>query len=307
MLMQIFANSALLSSGWANNVRISIEQGVIKAIHFQIVLNPNDRHVDTLLPALPNLHSHSFQRAMAGMSEYRAKDHESFWTWRDLMYRFLDQLRPDDVMAIAAMTFMEMQKVGYGSVGEFHYVHHQPGGKPYNDMAELSVRILEAAAETGIGLTHLPVLYSYGSVHKTPLSGGQLRFGNTLEQYQQLYENCAHHFGQLPSDAQLGIAAHSLRAVSADNLSNLAEEYADQPIHIHIAEQTKEVEEITAAYGLRPVEWLLQNQDVSPRWCLIHATNMTYSETRALAQTGATVGLCPITEANLGDGVFNGP
>ena len=304
--MQVFANNARLSSGWAANVRISIEQGVINAIHPQTALSPKDLHVDTLLPALPNLHSHSFQRAMAGMSEYRAKDRESFWTWRELLYRFLDQLGPDDFKAIAAMAFMEMQKAGYGSVGEFHYVHHQHRGRPYDDIAELSIRILEAAAETGIGLTHLPVLYSHGGVNEKPLSGGQLRFGNTLEQYYQLYESCAHHFEQLPSDARLGIAVHSLRAVSGANLSALAKEYADHPLHIHIAEQTKEVEEITAAYGLSPVQWLLQHQDVSPRWCLIHATHMTDSETRALAQTGATVGLCPITEANLGDGVFKG-
>ena len=153
----------------------------------------------------------------------------------------------------------------------------------------------------------MPGFYSHGSADATPLSGEQLRFGNLLEHYQQLYESCMYHLGQLPPDAQLGVAAHSLRAVSADDLSTLAKEYADHPLHIHIAEQTKEVEEITAVYGLKPVEWLLQNQDVSPRWCLIHATNMTDSETRALAQTGATVGLCPITEANLADGVFNGP
>jgi formimidoylglutamate deiminase len=304
--MQIFADTARLPTGWAKDVRITVETGIIRAVQPQSAPVAGDLRVDTLLPALPNLHSHSFQRAMAGMSEYRAKDRESFWTWRELMYRFLDQLRPQDIQAIAAMTFMEMQKAGYASVGEFHYLHHGAGGRPYDDIAELSVQIIEAAAETGIGITHLPVLYTYGGVEQAPLSGGQLRFGNTLERYHRLNEACAHHLTILPSDAQLGVAAHSLRAVSPEDLGALVGDDAKTPLHIHISEQTKEVEDITSAYGSRPVEWLLNHYEVSARWCLIHATHMTVSETRALAQTGATVGLCPITEANLGDGIFNG-
>ena len=304
--MQIFADTARLPTGWAKDVRITVETGIIRAVQPQSAPVAGDLRVDTLLPALPNLHSHSFQRAMAGMSEYRAKDRESFWTWRELMYRFLDQLRPQDIQAIAAMTFMEMQKAGYASVGEFHYLHHGAGGRPYDDIAELSVQIIEAAAETGIGITHLPVLYTYGGVEQAPLSGGQLRFGNTLERYHRLNEACAHHLTLLPSDAQLGVAAHSLRAVSPEDLGALVGDDAKTPLHIHISEQTKEVEDITSAYGSRPVEWLLNHYEVSARWCLIHATHMTVSETRALAQTGATVGLCPITEANLGDGIFNG-
>jgi formiminoglutamate deiminase len=244
---------------------------------------------------------------MAGMTEYRDAGKESFWTWRDLMYRFLDHLTPEHYEAIAGLAFMEMLEAGFASVGEFHYVHHQPGGERYGRLSELSDQVFAAAAETGIGLTHLPVLYSYGGVHQEPLKGGQLRFSNNVDQFQELVGQCADRMKYLPSDWRLGIAPHSLRATTPDDLARVLADQAECPVHIHIAEQTKEVSDVEDKFGLRPVAWLLDNADVNARWCLIHATHMAQAETTAFAKTGAVAGLCPITEANLGDGIFNGP
>jgi formimidoylglutamate deiminase len=267
----------------------------------------NDVRVDTLLPAPGNLHSHTFQRAMAGMTEVRAAGRDSFWTWRDLMYRFVDRLTPEHIEAIAALAFMEMLEAGYAAVGEFHYVHHQPRGVRYADRAELSNRIYAAAAVTQIGLTHLPVLYTYGATGKQLLTDGQSRFGNTVDEFADLVESARSGLRQSPADARLGIAPHSLRATSPDDLKNLLAGHRSGPVHIHIAEQPQEVQDIQAWLGARPVEWLLANVDVNAAWCLIHATHMTDTETVRMAASGAVAGLCPITEANLGDGPFNGP
>ena len=304
--MTVFANRLLGPKGWLSDARVTLDGLHVASVEPGSAPLPGDVRVDTLLPAPGNLHSHSFQRAMAGMTEYRSRGRESFWTWRELMYRFLDRLTPEHVAAIAAQTFVEMQKAGYAAVGEFHYLHHRPGGGPYDDRAEMSARIVQAAAETGIGLTLLPVLYTHGGADGRALAGGQLRFGNELDAYCTLVEGARAQAGTLPADARVGIAPHSLRAVSAADLAEVAARHPDGPVHIHIAEQTREVEEIEAAYGARPVDWLLNNAAVGPRWCLIHATHMTDAETRAMAATGAVAGLCPITEANLGDGIFNG-
>jgi len=306
----LFAPVALTPEGWAEDVRVGIDQtGRIAAV--ETAAKPqtgNDVLTGRiLLPAPGNLHSHAFQRAMAGLTESRGPDgHDSFWTWRQLMYRFLGQLDPDQIEAIAALAYMEMLEAGYASVGEFHYLHHRPGGGAYNEPAETSARIAAAAYETGIGLTHLPVLYGRGGVNGRPLEGGQLRFGCDLNRFAMLYEAAARIVAALPADARIGVALHSLRAVSPDMLA-AAVGLSDGPVHIHIAEQTGEVDEISAAYGARPVEWLLANADVDERWCAVHATHMTPEETAALARSGAVAGLCPITEANLGDGIFNGP
>ncbi|MEP0943104.1 MAG: formimidoylglutamate deiminase [Rhizobiaceae bacterium] len=303
----IFAERALLTAGWAENVRLEVEEGRVGDVAPNSSAQAGDLRVDTLLPALANLHSHSFQRAMAGMTEYRMAGKDSFWTWRELMYRFTGQLTPEQLEAIAALTFMEMQEAGYASVGEFHYIHHQPGGAPYGDIGELSQRICAAAATTGIGLTHLPVLYTYGGAGEQELQQGQLRFGNTVDAYLELVERAGQGVAQLSSDCTIGIAPHSLRATSPDDLNTVIAAHQNGPVHIHIAEQPREVEEIQAWLGARPVEWLLANQRIDARWCLIHATHMTAEETRHMAKTGAVAGLCPVTEANLGDGPFNGP
>jgi len=303
----IFAKRAMLGTGWIENARLTVNGGKITDIAKGATAQSGDVCVDTLLPAIGNLHSHTFQRAMAGMTEYRQPGKDSFWTWRDLMYRFTATLTPDQIEAIAAFVFLEMQEAGYASVGEFHYLHHQPGGSPYDDPAELSARIAAAAATTGIGLTHLPVLYTYGGAGEKPLETGQARFGNTVDQYNDLVARAHIVVDVLPDDCRVGIAPHSLRATSPIDLAAVLAGHPDGPIHIHIAEQPREVADIQDWLGARPVDWLLANADVTASWCLIHATHMTEAETVAMAQSGAVAGLCPVTEANLGDGPFNGP
>ncbi|MDO6482242.1 formimidoylglutamate deiminase [Shimia thalassica] len=303
----IFAKQAKLSSGWAANVRLTLTDGRITRIETEQVAQASDAVVDTLLPSIGNLHSHSFQRAMAGMTEYRMAGKDSFWTWRDLMYRFTANLTPEHIEAIAAFVFLEMLEAGYASVGEFHYLHHQPGGAPYNNLGELSARIAAAAGTTGIGLTHLPVMYTYGGAGQVPLQAGQARFGNSVDRFVDLVACANEAVAALPADCRVGIAPHSLRATSPEDLKAVLAAHPTGPVHIHISEQPKEVEDIQAWLGARPVEWLLANTDVTPDWCLIHATHMTNDETVNLAKSGAVAGLCPVTEANLGDGPFNGP
>ncbi len=303
----IFAQHALLADGWVDNVRVTVAGGQITALATAAAPQPGDTQVSALLPALSNLHSHAFQRAMAGMTEHRATGQDSFWTWRTLMYRFTDHLTPEQIEAIAALVFMEMQEAGFAAVGEFHYLHHQPGGVPYADSAELSARIFAAALQTGIGLTHLPVFYSHGGAGGQPLAEGQRRFGTDIDGFDRLLEAARAAATVLPSDTRVGIAPHSLRATTPEGLARTLPLAVGNPVHIHVAEQPREVAEVSAWLGARPVEWLLAHAPVGPDWCLIHATHMTGAETAALARTGAVAGLCPITEANLGDGPFNGP
>ncbi len=305
-MSQIFAEKVLLADGWANDVRLHLTDQSIEKIEISVTAGADDTRVKVLLPALANLHSHTFQRAMAGMTEYRSAGRDSFWTWRELMYRFLDHLTPEQVEAIAALVFMEMQEAGYASVGEFHYVHHQSGGEPYDKLSELSGRIIAAANQTGIGLTHLPVLYTYGGAQEKDLTGGQLRFGNDVDRYNLLVEEARKLASKTAADMQVGIAPHSLRATSPEDLAQALEIHKVGPVHIHVAEQPREVEEIVNWLNLRPVEWLLDNCELNERWCLIHATHMTEAETIAMAKSGVVAGLCPITESNLGDGPFNG-
>lgn len=297
------AKTALLADGWAQDVEITIDGGRITGIASG---RPAPGSLGCLLPAPVNLHSHAFQRAMAGMTERRSAEQDSFWTWRQLMYRFLDRLTPDDVQAIAAFVQMEMAEAGYAAVAEFHYLHHAQGGVPYADRAEMSARIAAAAAETGLGLTLLPVLYQQGGCDGRALGAGQLRFGNDADGFGALWQGAGRALASLPEDTRLGVAPHSLRAVSRDGLDFARDLAPDAPLHLHIAEQVAEVTEVQAAYGARPVEWLLASQPVDARWCLIHATQMEPQETAALAATGAVAGLCPMTEANLGDGIFDG-
>jgi formimidoylglutamate deiminase len=302
----IFADKALLPDGWAQNVAVTLDlDGRISAI--DRVASPVGDRVGILLPAPSNLHSHAFQRAMAGMSERRGTEvRDSFWTWRQIMFRFLDALTPDDVEAIAAFVQMEMLEAGYAAVGEFHYLHHQPGGSPYGNLAEMSDRIMAAATDTGIGLTHLPVLYQYGGCDRQPLAHGQIRFGNDFERFQKLHDMAEEALKSLPGDAVIGVAPHSLRAVDEAGLASAVALTGNCPLHMHLAEQVAEVDEVVAAKGKRPVDWLLANHDVSQNWCLIHCTQMTPEETTGLAATGAVAGLCPITESSLGDGIFDG-
>lgn len=298
--------TALTPTGWRKNLQVGInERGLIGYVGVQT--SSPDHSVDLLLPAPANLHSHAFQRAISGLTEMRGPSAtDSFWTWRTLMYRFLDRLDPEQIEAVAALAFMEMLASGFGSVAEFHYVHHSAGGEPYAKLSELSDRIVVAAETTGIGLTLLPVLYEFGGCNRRSLKGGQLRFKNDIDRYGRLHEQASASVGASLDDCRIGIAPHSLRATGPDGLRQLQSLCCDGPMHIHIAEQVAEVEEVQSHRGARPIEWLLANHEVDENWCLIHCTQMTGEETRNLARTGAVAGLCPITESNLGDGIFNG-
>ncbi len=259
------------------------------------------------LPGLPNLHSHAMQRAMAGLAETAGRPEESFWTWRNVMYTFVEKLDPEQVEAIAAQLYVEMLKAGYTSVAEFHYLHHAPSGQPYADPAEMSHHVLAAAAEAGIGMTLLPVLYAYGGFGNEPLGRAQQRFGNDVDGFFRIVEAGSAATATMNA-ARIGVAPHSLRAVSpamlAELLAGVDRLDPTAPIHIHVAEQVKEVCECLAATGKRPVEWLLEHTAMDRRWCLVHATHLTEWELEAVVDAQATVGLCPTTEANLGDGIF---
>lgn len=307
---QLFAKHALLPGGWADGVRVHInDEGRIASLERGVSREPGDTDLGEgiLIPAQCNLHSHAFQRAMAGRTEHRSAGRDSFWTWRELMYRFVGRITPSQIEAIAALVYMEMLESGYAAVGEFHYIHHRPSGQPYDSVTETTQRIFAAASQTGIGLTHLPVLYSYGGAGEQALKPGQIRFANDLDQYARLVSEArslarahAHR------DTRVGIAPHSLRATSPQQLKQITRSFKNGPVHIHIAEQPAEVEEVTRWLGQPPVAWLLHHLEVNGRWCLVHATHMTDEETGECARTGAVAGLCPVTESNLGDGIFNG-
>ena len=307
-MTRLFAEQALLPDGWSHKVLVEIgSDGRIDAVTSGADPAPAEHRVGILLPAPVNVHSHAFQRAMAGLTERRGADpSDTFWTWRQLMFRFLDRLTPDHFEAIEAFVQMEMLEAGYATNVEFHYLHHQPGGQPYDNLAEMSERIVAASAQAGIGLTLLPVHYQYGGCDGRALGPGQVRFGNDIDRYAQLFDSAKTALGRLPPDHQLGVAPHSLRAVASSALAHLGALAPGRPFHMHLAEQRAEVEEVQAAWGCRPVEWLLDNAAVNENWCLIHCTQMLPHETVGLAATHAVAGLCPITESSLGDGIFDG-
>ncbi|MBP8148301.1 MAG: formimidoylglutamate deiminase [Limnohabitans sp.] len=307
----LFAEHALLPSGWGRDVLLSWnDQGVLTDVTVQTVCPVGTpRAAGPVVPGMPNLHSHAFQRAFAGLTEYRGAAQDSFWSWRSLMYGFAAAITPEQLEAIATGLYVEMLEAGYTSVCEFHYVHHDPEGRPYADDAALSMCLLRAAAHAGIGLTLLPVLYQTSGFGGTPPSVGQRRFirstDNMLALLQKLKPLCE------AQGARLGLAPHSLRAVPPDSLrealAGLHALDATAPVHIHIAEQTAEVDACLAWSGQRPVQWLLDHAPVDERWCLVHATHMSTEESARAARTGAVAGLCPSTEANLGDGIFDAP
>ncbi|MFV3130301.1 formimidoylglutamate deiminase [Niveispirillum sp. KHB5.9] len=295
---------ALLPGGWADGVRVEVTDGVIHAVTPDCAADPTDERHAIALPGMPNLHSHAFQRGMAGLAEVRGPGDDSFWTWREVMYRFAHRIGPDEMQAIASMAFVEMLEGGFTRVGEFHYIHHDLDGHSYDNPAEMGVRLAASAAETGIGLTLLPVLYQYGGFGAQAPSEGQKRFINGLDAYARLLERSRAAVAGLP-DGLVGVAPHSLRAVNPASLAQAALLAEGGPIHIHIAEQIKEVADCHAWSGQRPVSWLFDHAPVNAQWCLVHATHMDAAETARLAASGAVAGLCPITEANLGDGIFN--
>lgn len=305
----LWAEQALTSNGWQSNVLVRInENGLITDVESQSELThkPAAHRYPLLLPAPANLHSHAFQRAMSGLTEKRARDKDSFWSWRELMYRFVGKIAPEDLQSIAALVQMEMLEAGFASVAEFHYLHNQANGTPYDNPAEMSERVIAAAHQTGIGLCLLPVLYQQANCEGKALSPDQQRFAKTVDEFADMHARAQKAITGLTADACIGVAPHSLRAVSEDALRAVVAIQESRPIHIHIAEQQAEIDEVSAFYAARPVEWLLSQFHVDSRWCLIHATHMKPYETAGLAKSGATAGLCPITEANLGDGIFNG-
>ncbi|MDX8528676.1 formimidoylglutamate deiminase [Mesorhizobium sp. MSK_1335] len=302
----IFAEQALLPGGWQGNVRIAFDGDRISAVKAGASAQAGDERHGIVLPGMPNLHSHAFQRGMAGLAELRGPSSDSFWSWREVMYRFALSMTPDQVEAVAAQLYVEMLEAGFSRVGEFHYLHHDRDGQPYANIAEMAERIAAAAADTGIGLTLLPVFYAHSSFGGAAPSEGQRRFVNDVDRFGRLLEKCREGVRSLGQPV-VGVAPHSLRAATPDELNAVAAMAPNGPIHIHVAEQMKEVEDCIAWSGKRPVEFLLSNAAVDKSWCLIHATHMTEAETIGMAKSGAIAGLCPITEANLGDGTFAAP
>ena len=305
-MKQVWAKEALLPDGWATDVLVTVgSDGRIANV--QPGARAIGEQVGFLLPAPVNVHSHAFQRAMAGLTEARGPNpHDSFWTWRQLMFRFLDRLTPDHVQAITAFAQMEMLQAGYATNAEFHYLHHQPDGVRYDNIAEMSERVVAATAQSGIGLCLVPVHYQYGGCDGRELGAGQIRFGNNLDRFGMLHERAVVALAHLPDDCSHGVAPHSLRAVGQDDLKSYTQHFATGPIHMHLAEQVPEVAEIQHHWCARPVEWALEHMGLDARWCLIHCTQMLPDETLALARSGAVAGLCPITESSLGDGIFDG-
>ena len=304
----LFAAHALLPEGWAHDVLLAWDEtgrlSDVRSVDAASVVHL-PRAAGPLIAGMPNLHSHAFQRAFAGLSEYRSagSGNDSFWTWRDLMYRFARSLSPEQLEDIATHLYVEMLQAGYTSVCEFHYLHHDVSGQPYGDAAEMSLRLLAAAQRAGLGITLLPVLYQDAGFGRLPARADQRRFINSVDSLLRIVERLR------AQGARAGVAPHSLRAVAPQALAELVSGLnaidPSAPIHIHIAEQAQEVQDCLAWSGQRPVQWLLNHAAVGAHWCLVHATHMDATETRAAATTGATVGVCPSTEANLGDGVFD--
>jgi formiminoglutamate deiminase len=303
----IHFEEALLADGWASDVRLTLAGSAIAAIETGAAPSPADERHAVGLPGMPNLHSHAFQRAMAGLTEVRGPVNDTFWTWREAMYRFSLAMDPDEAEAVAAGLYAEMLEAGFTAVGEFHYLHHDRDGRPYADPAEMARRIAAAARQTGIRLTLLPVYYAQSGFGGLPPVDGQRRFISDPDLFARLVEGARAAARDLGNDANVGIAPHSLRAVTPDGLRAVLPLGRDGPIHIHAAEQIREVEDCLAWSGARPVEWLLDHAGADDRWCFIHATHMTADETVRMAAAGVTAGLCPLTEASLGDGTFNGP
>lgn len=300
-MASLWFERAWIGDRWDRDVRLRIADGRIAAVETGVTAKAGDERHRAALPGLRNVHSHGFQRGMAGLSERRSRPDDNFWSWREIMYRFLDRLTPDDVAAITAQAYAEMLEGGFTRVGEFHYLHHDPAGAPYADRAEMAGAIVEASAATGIGLTLLPVFYAHGNFGAAPPSSGQRRFLNDIDGFAKLFDASR---AKLAGDANIGIAPHSLRAVAPGELAALLELSPTGPVHIHAAEQEKEVADCVAWSGARPVEWLLDHAAVDERWCLIHSTHLDDSEAQRFAASGAVAGLCPVTEANLGDGIF---
>ena len=294
---------ALLASGWARDVSIKVDiNGNIDDIEVGIT----GAKKGCLIPGLANLHSHAHQRAMAGLAEKAGPNADSFWTWRKVMYQFLEQIQPHQLHAIASQLYLELLLAGYTRVAEFQYLHHNSKGTHYENIAEMSLQTLDAAQQVGIGITNLPVHYQYAGFGNQPISAQQARFYTKPDSYLRIFETLEKVTEDTPN-ANVGIAGHSLRATNKESFNDILNNIAASniPVHMHIAEQVKEVNDCVKWSGSRPVDYCLDNFNVNTNWCLVHATHMNESETTRLANSGAVAGICPSTEANLGDGFFN--
>ncbi|WP_281560833.1 formimidoylglutamate deiminase [Thalassomonas sp. RHCl1] len=304
--MKLYAEKVLLADGWAQDKTLIIEDGVISSIESGC-LEGAERAAGPVIPGMVNCHSHAFQRAFAGFSEQGSEGKDSFWTWRNIMYKFLGQLTAENAEVIASQLYIEMLKMGYTRVAEFHYLHHDIDGENYPELAQMAKAIFNAAQTSGIGLTMLPVLYCFSGFGPLAPNEGQKRFINSVDQFNQLVSDC---FGLSTQyeNANVGIAPHSLRAVDKEALQQAVVHVRSldnkAPVHIHIAEQQKEVNDCLAHYGQRPVQWLLDNMELDQHWCLIHATHIDEQERKGIINSKAIAGICPTTEANLGDGIF---
>jgi len=300
-----YVESALLAQGWAKNVQIKVtDSGLINKINSNVTASEEDIHLSgVLVPAMPNCHSHAFQRAFAGLCEYSSSNNDSFWSWRSMMYRFIEHLTPEQTHIIAKQLYIEMLKAGYSRVGEFHYLHHGQDSKPYNDITEMSNQVIEAASVVGIGMTFLPVFYRYAGFGKQQPTTGQGRFTMSLDEYLQYHSKLNSNY--IHSEVIIGTAPHSLRAVDIEDLKQLVSTLEpDTATHIHIAEQIPEVQQSIEFSGLRPVEYLYNHMQPNSNWTLIHATHLTQAEIQQIIGSDSVVGICPTTEANLGDGIF---
>ncbi|MDQ2971464.1 MAG: formimidoylglutamate deiminase [Pseudomonadota bacterium] len=299
----LYADHLWTPQGWRRDVRLRVQDGMVDALESGASRRDDESLGRFVLQGMPNLHSHASQRAMAGLAERRGVGDDSFWSWRETMYAFASRIGPDELRTIAAQLYVEMLKAGYSHVCEFHYLHHAPDGKPYADPAAMSLALIEAAGEAGVGLTLLPVLYMAGGFDGRPLSERQRRFGMDVRAYLRLLESlCVHESRML----RIGVALHSLRAVPEAAMREVLESplARGRVVHIHIAEQLGEVEECLALRGAQPVRWLLDHAHVDACWCVVHATHIDEDELHGIAEAGAVAGLCPTTEANLGDGIF---
>ncbi|MBS1019225.1 formimidoylglutamate deiminase [Gluconobacter cerinus] len=299
----VFARQALLPEGWRRNVRLEMTDGVFSQIRPDALMQPGDHCADITLPAMPSLHSHAFQRAMAGLTETRQDAADSFWTWREQMYALALRITPETMRAIAAQLYVEMLKAGFTQVAEFHYLHRAEDGTAYHHPAEMAQSVIAGACDAGIGITMLPTLYRHAGFDR-PLAPEQRRFESTPEFIASIMSDLDATYRK-NDRISVGVGLHSLRAVNReDMIEMLSLAPADVPVHIHIAEQQREVSDCVKALGRRPVAWLLDEVAVDQRWCLVHATHLEVREVRRLAVSGGVAGLCPVTEANLGDGLF---
>jgi formimidoylglutamate deiminase len=301
----IFAARALLPDGWARDVTIDIDRTrTIAGVRANSDARDATRAPGTLVPAMANVHSHAFQFAMAGHAERATPNGDDFWTWRHAMYELAGRLDPDTLYDVARAAYAEMARGGYTSVAEFHYLHRDPHGAWYAQRSIMAETLVRAARDAGLAICLLPALYSQAAPDGTPLAREQRRFATGVDDILEIARDVRVAFAGDP-DVCVGVCAHSLRAVRPDELRALVEASPpDVPVHLHIAEQEREVVEIERVLGARPIAWLVDHFDVDARWCLVHATRATPAELVAIARSGAVVGLCPTTEANLGDGTF---